>query len=191
MTKTTAIAKQTLDEPYDRLSQPEMDIHDQIVREFDWKPQYTDDGWIATKGQKIAGPFSGMVELRAAVKAGGRDVSAPTESTPENGDGSKTVKVKHNSKGQGYIPGTEPVEIKELTDAGLAYRATTVEILSLQEQQKREREAVIGLLKKHNQELQIDPSTGETYYVAGGDIKIWIEVKEVEKLKTKQLTDEE
>ena len=189
MTPTTKVATKTLDEPYDRLSQSEMDIHDQIVRDFGWQPQSTDDGWIATKGKKIAGPFSGMVELRAAVKAGGKDINAEPAAGQENVV--KTVKVKQNSKGQGYIPGTEPIEIKELTDAGLAYRATTVEILSLQEQQKREKAIVIGLLKKHNSELQVDAETGERYYVAGGDIKIWIEVNESEKLKTKQLTDED
>lgn len=135
---------------------------------------------------RTVGPASSIKALYTQVKlaAGVPGASPSGDDEDEPGRDPKKVKVG----GQSLLPGTEDAVLEDMRNAILGYRRTTMDILALQERQKEEKALVTKLMHKFEDELQVDPESGNKFFQVEMVIaELEVETKEV--LKTRTVKD--
>jgi hypothetical protein len=185
---------QTATEPnefYDTLSPTEQEVYD-LIGSHGFRADKTDDGeWIglSINGDETVGPFDSLSDLAYVCARKTTSDEDEKDAKPDDeadgfeltNDPPKTHKVK-----QALLPGTENAVLQDLRNAILGYRATTMEILELQSQQKDEKKLVVALMHKFEDELQTDKETGFKFYQVE-TVRAVLEKVEKEELKTEKV----
>ncbi len=218
MTKTatlTSVPKTTeLRDAYDGLSQPDMDIHDHISRDLGWTPAFTEQGWVATKGDQQIGPVSALTQLRKAATAAnnapddpgdfkGRNTEQhPTrDDAPRKGKSTKVdpgtileegeIKLDADRKGNTYLPGAEEIVDVQLKDAAFTEFHDKEAWKEAGKKKKESKTALdaVAAAKKHL--FYPDPeNTGDLIYKVGG-ITVRMDKEITVKVKTEKTQDED
>ncbi len=154
----------------------------------EWMKKYEESGWLfffengewsATKGaaedghDEPLGPFDSFMVMMNMVEQEERKAAA--------GDG--LVAVEEDARGNRYLPGTEPVLVKELVDAAKAYETVKRARMKLTAEEKEKKDELINITHKHKDHFTVDEEGKLIYHAAG--ITIIRTIEEVEKIKTK------
>lgn len=197
----TATAEKTADALYDGLSMDEQAVWDTIASSG-FQPVQNGNSWVAEpingtddeRENRRIGPFPTLAALEEAVfESTNRVEIAEIDLSDEtDGDGfrlegeapaTKTHKVK-----QPLLPNTQNAVLEDLRSAILGYRATTMEIISLQSQQKDEKKNVLALMHKFEDELSVDRETGEKFFQVE-TVRCYLEVTTKETVRTEAVSN--
>jgi hypothetical protein len=196
---TTAVAEEP-NELYDQLSLDERDCFDRIAS-TGYKPFVSGSRWNATNGGDgpRIGPFPNLAELEEAVLKHVTVDSVAQNETSDEAENQATdeeftlsgeapeEKPKVHKVRQPLLPNTENMVLQNMREALLSYRATTMDILELQERQKEEKKLAKALMHKFEDELSVDKETGFKFYMVE-TIKFVLETKVTEELKTEKVS---
>lgn len=171
------------------------------LKELGWTIRQNGKEWTGfekTGDLRKVGPASSLkalhtqVMLTAKPQSGGNgkgdkprangvtDSDAGFELTNEDNASAKRVKVK-----QPLLPNTEKAVLQDLRTAILDYRATTMDILAMQETQKSQKAMAMALMHKFEDQLTVDEKTGVKSFQAEMIIaELVVEEKEVLKTRT-------
>jgi hypothetical protein len=151
-----------------------------------WRFRFDADGWSASKdghvdadGDEIFGSYDSFVMMMNTVEKAENDLSS---------DG--TEKIDHDARGQAYLPGAEPIVVKELVDLAKDRNEAVREHKRLTARLVELNSDILNAASKHAKHFQIDPDTGSKVYAAAG-IEIEITHTETEKVKTRVEEDED
>lgn len=103
-----------------------------------------------------------MAKADAAGNGAGAGDAAPPAGETE------FKKQTHDAKGQGFIPGAEPLVIPELNAAATAYDTTKRARMKLTAQEVEDKAELARVAQKHRQHFAKDEITGNLIYSAGG-----------------------
>jgi hypothetical protein len=155
------------------------------LRKLGWRAEQGDTGWSAFEinGDRKVGHASSIAALSTQVKlAAGPPVTHQMSDLTVVDDEPRRPKILKAA--QPILPNTKDAVLEDLRSAVLTYRATTMKILELQADQKEQKKSVMGLMHKFEDELSIDPESGNKYFQAEMVIaELAVEIKE--ELKTR------
>lgn len=97
-------------------------------------------------------------------------------------DGSGLKKLTHDVKGQGYLPGSEPIVVEELVMVAKAYEDAKRARMKLTAEEKQRKNDLENIGHKYIEHFTLADDGTYVYHAAG--IKIVREIEEVEKFKT-------
>lgn len=140
-------------------------------------------GTEGSDGYEFFGPCSSASALHTKVKLGAKPQQFTdrdeTEDLPEGSE-----KLTEDSNGQKYLPGQEPVVLKNLSDWIKQRHEVALQLNGLRIKVRELNDLIIAEMHKREDQLPKNPDTGSLTYRVG-DIIAELDVTESEKLKTR------
>lgn len=188
-------------ELYDGLNQASQDTWDWIGA-MGYRPDQNDKGWVAlaTKGDDIIGPFENLSLLAAEVQ---KKTNSPEPAVAENAasdegekeaivtEGEETElpsrklhKIAADSRGNRYLPGTEPIVDEEIMAAAGKYHAIKTDRCNLTSKEVAAKDELANICHRKSHLFKADPENSNTKIYKVGDLVIRIANEVKEKITT-------
>jgi len=178
----TATAK-VPNELYDTLKPNEQEVWD-LIGSLGFRPDKTDDQkWtgLSMKGDDIIPPQKSLSKLAEAVQKFVADKAAGKET--ENVASGETV-IEADTKGNRYLPGTEPIVDEEIAAAAGKYHALKTERVGLLSQELDAKDELITVCHRKSDLFKPDPDNSNSKIYKVGDLIIRIANEWKEKVTT-------
>lgn len=125
---------------------------------------------------------TGQVETPAGENSDSTDISTTNDIT--EGGGGEVEKITADANGNQYLPGAEPLVVKELNDAAIDYDRKKRERMLMQAQESEAKSYLASVAQRNRHHFYKDDETGNLIYQAGG-VTVTITHKEEEVISAK------
>jgi hypothetical protein len=170
-------------ELYDALSATEQEVFD-LIGSLGFRPDKNDDGkWIglALAGDDILGPVKKLSQLAEAAQ---KHVASNGVHIPAAADEDSETLIEEDTRGNRYLPGTEPIVDKEIAAAAGKYHALKTERVELLAKELDAKDELIGICHTKSELFKPDPDNSNAKIYKVGDLVVRIQNEWKEKITT-------